>query len=155
MELPLTSIETWKVLGFDWVKLIGVLDGRSCLICACLDGTVVKVAEANRLAKTHNDCRCCLVGCDEDGDIPGLRPFVMHHKPVKNIPKDQRDGRIGQVDANTMFVNWFDKCHPEFQLEYLDEFRFNLYKNHGYKLTDFVDMENLRILENHEIKKAP
>lgn len=147
-------IETFKALGFSKIRILGVLDGRSCLVCACLDGKVINFDQADDYMSIHKECRCSFIGVD-DSTISGVRPFVMHKKPVKNIPKKERQGKIGQVPASTTFVEWFDVCDAEFQQDYLGDFRFNLYKNHNYKLYDFVDIKNHRILEESEIKKAP
>lgn len=147
-------IETFKALGFSKLRILGVLDGRSCLLCACLDGKTISFEQAKNLAPMHEGCRCSFVGTD-DSNISGFRPFVMHKNAVKDIPKKERRGKIGQVPAGTTFAEWFTTCTPDFQKDYLGEFRYNLYANHNYKLHDFVDLVKHKVLDEIEIKKAP
>lgn len=87
---------------------------------------------------THN-CRTIQVGCDKDGKIDGKRPFVADTRSVKDIPKDQRDGIIGQVDANTTYPQWFARQSAEFQKEVLGATKYKLYKDGGFTLDKFVD----------------
>ncbi|AOA58559.1 hypothetical protein [Acinetobacter larvae] len=150
MQIIRNSLGVWRDLGFKQVVLLSVLDGRSNLVCACLDGTRFSIQEAQILTTIHHDCRCCFVGIHHDC-LPGTRAFVMDTKAAKNIEMKYRQQKIGQVDANITFIEWFDSCTTRFQLEYLGAFRFNLFKNHNYKLTDFVDLRTFKILNNEEI----
>ena len=108
---------------------------------------------------THN-CRSILVGVDKDGNIAGKRPFVAADKPVSKISKSQRDGIIGQVDANTKYASWFAQQDDEFQKKWLGRTRYDLYKNGGYKLDKFVDplgheytIDELRKMDSKIFKK--
>ena len=87
---------------------------------------------------THN-CRSILVGVDKDGSMLGKRPFVEDNRPVSKIPKSEREGVIGQIDANTSFPQWFKTADSSFQLEWLGKKRYELYKNGGFELTKFID----------------
>lgn len=87
---------------------------------------------------THN-CRTVQVGCDKDGKIDGKRPFVADTRSVKNIPKDERAGIIGQVNANTTYPQWFKNQSAAFQKEVLGPTKYDLYKKGGYTMDRFVD----------------
>ena len=87
---------------------------------------------------THN-CRTVQVGCDKDGNIDGKRPFVADTRSVKNIPKDERSDKIGQVDANTTYSDWFARQPASFQKEVLGKTKYELYKKGGFTFDKFVD----------------
>ena len=108
---------------------------------------------------THN-CRSILVGVDKDGNIAGKRPFVAADKPISKIPKDERDGLVGQVNANTKFPNWFAKQDEAFQRGWLGDARYKLYKEGGYKIEKFLDplgkeytLAELKLLDEKIFKK--
>lgn len=108
---------------------------------------------------THN-CRSILVGVDKDGNIAGKRPFVASDRPVSKIPKDEREGIIGQVNANTKFPNWFAKQDEAFQRGWLGNDRYKLYKEGGYKIEKFIDplgkeysLKELKELDEKTFKK--
>ena len=108
---------------------------------------------------THN-CRSVLVGVDADGNLAGKRPFVMDERKIKDIPKDQRDGIIGQLDANTSFKQFFDKTDDFFQREWLGEKRYKLFKDGNYSIDKFVDplgrqytLKELEMLDKQTFKE--
>jgi uncharacterized protein with gpF-like domain len=128
------------VLGFEYVKYVSVIDGRSTKGCAALDQTVWKKGDPNIVyPPRHYNCRAILIGVDKDGRIDGKRPFVESDKPVSKIPKDQRDGIIGQIDANKSFPEFFKTASASFQKEWLGETRYKLYKQGNYPISKFVD----------------
>ncbi len=131
--------DTWKALGFTHVKFVSTLDGRTSKQCASLDANVYDINKAYPKPPLHYNCRSVLVGCDEDGDIAGKRPFVMDERKVKDIPKDERKDLIGQLDANTSFKKFFDQTDEFFQKEWLGPSRYKLYKEGNYNIDKFVD----------------
>lgn len=131
--------DTWKALGFEYVKFVAVLDGRTSKVCASLDAKIYRIDEPHPIPPLHYNCRSVLVGCDADGNIAGMRPFVADERRVKDIPKDERDGKIGQVDANTSFKEFFSDQSKDFQLEWLGPSKYKLYKEGGYSIDRFVD----------------
>ena len=136
-------VETFDALGFDYLKFVSVLDGRTSKGCAVLDSTVWKKGDPMIVyPPRHFNCRSILVGVDKDGVMSGNRPFVMDERPVKNIPKDERKDLIGQLDANTSFPQFFDKADTFFQKEWLGETRYKLYKEGKFPLSKFVDPLN-------------
>lgn len=132
-------LDTWKALGFEYTKDVATLDGRTSLGCAAKDGRIQQIGEGHQKPPYHRRCRTVQIGCDKEGDIEGVRPFVADNRPVKNIPKDQRDGKIGQVDANTTYKEWFARQDDTFQRNLLGKTRFELYKSGEFPIDKFVD----------------
>ena len=148
-----TYVETWRTLGFEFTKDIATLDGRTTLICASRDGRVQKLDANHQRPPYHFRCRTVQVGCDKDGKLDGTRPFVADNRPVKGIPKDQRDGKIGQVDANTTYKEWFGRQDDSFQKEWLGPTRFKFYKEGKYSIDKFVDPISGRNFTLKELKE--
>ena len=131
--------DTWKALGFTHVKFVSTLDGRTSKTCSVLDQSVYEIDKPHPRPPLHYNCRSVLIGVDADGKLSGKRPFVMDERRVRDIPKDQRDGIIGQLDANTSFKQFFDKADDFFQREWLGEKRYKLFKEGNYSIDKFVD----------------
>jgi phage putative head morphogenesis protein, SPP1 gp7 family len=137
-----TYLDTFKQLGFEYVKLVATLDGRTSKLCASLDGTVWEINDpAKRVPPLHPNCRSILVPVEKDGQLVGERPFVMDERRVKDIPKDERSQLIGQLDANTTFSEFFKKTDDFFQKEWLGPRRFKLYKEGKFDFDKFFDPE--------------
>ncbi|WP_109847054.1 minor capsid protein [Acinetobacter baumannii] len=137
-----TYLDTFKQLGFEYVRFVSVLDGRTTKLCASLDGTVWRIDDpAKRVPPLHRNCRSILVAVDKDGRLVGERPFVMDERRVKDIPKDERTQLIGQLDANTTFKEFFKKTDDFFQKEWLGPKRYKLYKEGKFDFEKFFDPE--------------
>lgn len=135
-----TMKETYKALGFEYVKFLSTLDFRTTKLCASLDQAVWHIDDTNlRTPPLHYRCRSILVSVRKDGNLEGKRPFVASDKPVSKIPKDQRAEIIGQVNADTSFQKWLDRQPKQFQEEYLGKINYKLYKEGGYTLEKFID----------------
>ncbi|QQN40321.1 minor capsid protein [Acinetobacter sp. CS-2] len=133
-------LQTYEALGFTHIKFVSVLDGRSSFTCANLDQTMWKIDDPKiRRPPLHPNCRSTLIGVDADGNLGGVRPFVADERKIKNIPKDERDGIIGQVEANTKFSDWFKDQGDDFQRNWLGSTRFELYKKSDFPIDKFVD----------------
>ncbi len=153
-------MDTYKAIGFTHVKFVATLDGRVSKTCASLDQSMWEIESPKiRRPPLHPNCRSVLVGVDADGNLAGKRPFVMDERRVRDIPKDQRDGIIGQLDANTSFKQFFDKTDDFFQREWLGEKRYKLFKEGSYSIDKFVDplgrqytLAELRILDEKTFK---
>lgn len=146
--------ETFNALGFKFVKFFNVLDGRTSKKCAFYSNNVYSVDEPHPIPPLHFNCRSVLIGvADKSGKLEGMRPFVASDKPVSKIPKDQREGVVGRVDANTGFKEWFKDQDSEFQEDWLGKTRFKLYRDGGYSIDRFVDPtgNELTIAELKEI----
>lgn len=133
-------LETYKALGFTHIKFVSVLDGRSSFTCANLDQTTWEIDDPKiRRPPLHPNCRSTLIGVDTDGNLGGVRPFVADERKVAKIPKDQREGLIGQVGANTKFSDWFEGQDEDFQRNWLGSTRFELYRKSDFPIDKFVD----------------
>ncbi len=130
---------TFSALGFDFVKDIVTLDGRTSSTCRSIDGRVQRISENMQRPPYHYQCRTIQVGVDKDGDLSGKRPFVASDKPVSKIPKGERGDIIGQVNANTTYPQWFKNQSAAFQKEVLGPTKYDLYKKGGYTMDRFVD----------------
>jgi SPP1 gp7 family putative phage head morphogenesis protein len=155
-----TYLDTFKQLGFEYVRFVSVLDGRTTKLCASLDGTVWRIDDpAKRVPPLHRNCRSILVAVDKDGLLVGERPFVMDERKVKDIPKDERSQLIGQLDANTTFKEFFKKTDDFFQNEWLGPKRYKLYKEGKFDFDKFFDpkgrlytLDQLRKLDEQTFK---
>ena len=154
-------LETYKQIGVEYVKFISVIDGRTSKLCAGLDGTVWAINDQNkRVPPLHYHCRSVIVPVSKDGELPSVRPYVMDNRAVKNIPKDERDGKIGNVDSNVTFVDFFNnRASKEFQMEWLGATRYKLYSEGKLSITKFFDpqggfytINELRVLDNKVFK---
>ena len=152
--------DTFTALGYEYVKFISTLDGRTTLICSSLSNNVYKMSEPHPTPPLHFRCRSILVGVNKDGKLEGKRPFVASDKPVSKIPKDQREGVVGQVDANVGFKEWFARQDSSFQEKWLGKKRYQLYKSGGYSIEKFIDplgekytLDELRELDEALFKK--
>ncbi|MFN3074713.1 minor capsid protein [Acinetobacter sp. TY2] len=146
-------IDTYKALGYEYVKVVATLDGRTCKYCASVDGKLFHVNDPSRPRfPVHPNNRTTYVGCDKDGDVAGKRPFVADNRSVKDIPKDQRDGKIGQVDANTSFKSWFEDQDDGFKRKWLGKSKYELYTKGEYSLDKFADPLNKRGYTLAELK---
>lgn len=145
--------DTWKALGFSYVIDLATLDGRTSKYCSSIDHRVQKLDENTRKPPYHRRCRTVQVGTDKDGNLDGIRPFVASDKPVSKIPKDAREGIIGQVDANTTYPQWFAKQDASFQKSWLGASRYKLYKSGKYPISKFVDPLSGKTFTLAELKK--
>lgn len=134
-----TYLDTFRALGFTHVKFLSVIDGRTSKQCASLDQLMWEIdSPLIRQPPLHHNCRSALIGVDKDGSVSGKRPFVLDKRKVKDIPKDQRDGIIGQVSADTSFKDML-KNNDGFAKEWLGPARYKLYKEGNYSIDKFVD----------------
>lgn len=145
--------ETWKALGFEYVIDLATLDGRTSKYCSMIDHRVQKLDEKTKKPPYHRRCRTVQVGTDKNGNIDSVRPFVASDKPVSKIPKDQRTGVIGQVDADTTYSEWFSQQDDQFQRNWLGASRYKLYKDGKYPLSKFVDPLSGELFTLSELKK--
>jgi len=148
-----TYIDTYKALGYEYVKVVATLDGRTCKYCASIDGDVFAIDDSARPRfPVHPNNRTTYVPCNKDGEIAGLRPFVMDERKVKDIPKDERKHLIGQLDASTSFKEFFEQSDEFFQRTWLGKSKYELYKIGEYSINKFADPLNKRGYTLEELK---
>jgi len=146
-------LDSYKKIGFEYVRFVSVLDGRTSKLCASLDGSIWEINDpAKRVPPLHPHCRSILVPVEKDGQLIGERPFVMDERRVKDIPKDERSQLIGQLDANTTFKEFFKKTDDFFQKEWLGPKRYKLYKEGKFDFEKFFDPEG-RLYSLNELRK--
>lgn len=135
-------LSSYNKIGFEYVRFVSVLDGRTSKLCASLDGSIWEINDpAKRVPPLHPHCRSILVPVEKDGELSGQRPFVMDERRVKDIPKDERSQLIGQLEANTNFKEFFNKTDEFFQKEWLGPKRYQLYKEGKFDFDKFFDPE--------------
>lgn len=139
-------LDTWKALGFEYVRDVATLDSRTSKLCASLDGRIQKVDGNVERPPYHRRCRTVQVGCGKDGDLDGVRPYVVDKEKGK-------DWDISQVDANTTYKQWFDRQDEAFQRSWLGPSRYKLYKSGKYSLDRFVDPLSGKPFTLAELKK--
>lgn len=130
---------TFKALGYDYIMDLATFDGRTTDICINRDHQVQPIDNIQYRPPYHRRCRTVQIGCDKDGNLSGKRPFVADNRPVRKIPKGEREGKIGQIDANTTYPEWFKRQDVEFQKEVLGKTKYELYKNGGFTFDKFID----------------
>ncbi len=81
-------LNSFNQLGFEYVRFVSVLDGRTSKLCASLDGSIWEINDpAKRVPPLHPHCRSILVPVRERWELLGERPFVMDERKVKDIPQ--------------------------------------------------------------------
>ncbi len=116
-------------------KSVSVLDSRTSLLCAALDGKRYMKPDFKTYASIpnrpprHFRCRSSIVPLTKfSDDLSGTRA--------------QNGDTKGQISAKTNFSKWFDGLSPEFQKAYLGKSRFDLYKSGKFQIKDFIDIKS-------------
>ncbi|QDJ92699.1 minor capsid protein [Acinetobacter haemolyticus] len=143
----------YEEMGVEWLKVMATLDGRTCLFCAGQDGRVYRSDDPNRPNfPVHPHNRTIYVPvADKDGQTIGNRPFVADERSVKNIPTDERAGKVGQVDSNTTYKDWFARQDANFQRSILGKTRYELYKSGKLSIDKFT-ADNSSVLTIDELR---
>lgn len=156
----ITVLDTFEQLGYEYVKVVATLDGRTSKLCAFKDGEVHRADSDFSKPPYHPNCRTILVGCDKDGELIGKRPFTADTRRFKDIPKDERVGISGQVNSNTDYASWFSNQSSGFQKEWLGNSRYELYSKGDYDIGRFIDpqgktytLNQLKILDKQTFEE--
>lgn len=153
-----TYNDTYKALGVETLIVCATLDGRTCMRCASLDGQEFDIDDPKKPNfPEHPHSRT--VYMPKIDDMGGQRPYVLDKRKVKDIPKGQRDGLIGQTDGKTKFKDLLEK-NDSFAQEWLGDKRYKLFKEGGYKIDKFLDplgrkysLAELEILDKKTFKE--
>lgn len=155
------SEDTYRALDVETVVRVASLEGRTCKVCAALDGREYAIDEPRPPATLHYNCRCGYAP-KIDGELIGNRPFMRaekvrggykiedgervplpaQYRSLGRMTPNQREQAglvVGQVSASTNYSKWFADQDATFQREWLGKTRYELYKTGGYKLDRFVD----------------
>ena len=134
--------------GVDKEEYLGTLDHRTCLVCASLDGNVYKLGEGAH-PPMHPRCRCLRIVHLEEQPTP--RPFVEDDRPVRNIPIDEREGKIGRTVSR--YPEFFERQTEAAKRRILGPERYRLYRE-GASITEFVNDRTLTIKTIDELDRA-
>ncbi|MCH2052198.1 phage head morphogenesis protein [Acinetobacter pittii] len=146
-------LNSYKQLKFEYVRFVSVLDGRTSKVCAALDSSVWNINDpTKKVPPLHPHCRSILVPTHEDGQLVGSRAFIMDERKFRDIPKNEREQLIGQLDANMSFKEFFKLTDDFFQKEWLGPKRYQLYKEGQFDFDKFFDPEG-RLYTLEELKE--
>lgn len=127
----------YEALGVTELEVCATLDGRTCKPCANYDGKRFAIDDPKRPRfPIHYHNRTVYIPVVENSG--GRRPFVLSKDKVKDIPKDQREGVIGQANSTTKFKNLLAR-NDAFTKEWFGPKRYALYKEGKYTLDRFID----------------
>lgn len=133
------SMESYKELGLKEYYLSPVFDGRTSPICRAWNSGGIQYFEVGKgpLPPFHpGGCRTIPLPRVK-GDRTAPKPFVNDTRPVKDIPKDERDDKIGVTNAKT-FEAHLKRQSAALQKEWLGPTRYKLWKA-GMPLGKFAD----------------
>jgi hypothetical protein len=102
-----------------------VLDGRTTITCASLDGKIYPVGEGH-IPPLHYNCRSVRVPVVSD-EFAALREGAT------------RASMTGPVSSQTTYNSWLGRQSPEFQDEVLGPERARLFRSGGLSLDKFTD----------------
>ncbi len=146
-------LNSYKQLKFEYVRFVSVLDGRTSKVCAALDSSVWNINDpTKKVPPLHPHCRSILVPTHENGQLVGNRAFIMDERKFRDIPKNEREHLIGQLDANMSFKEFFKLTDDFFQKEWLGPKRYQLYKEGEFDFDKFFDPEG-RLYTLEELKE--
>jgi len=132
------------VTGEKWVA---VLDNRTTIGCAALDGKVYGFGKGPSVPR-HWNCR--------SARVPEINP-----KFAQPDLDGERASEFGPVSGGTKYSTWFGKQSKSFQESVLGAERAQLYRNGGLKIDQFTDdlgvtytLDELRKLEPQAFEQA-
>ncbi len=153
------KIQSIEIIDVDCdVYDIEVEVDHSYVVCGCVlhNCSTCYAAESENpyeLGKSpkpalHPRCRCVLI--PHIGDMTNERPYVKDDRSVKDIPKDERAGKIGQTRDN--IEQFFSRLPDSDMRAYLGKSRYELWKAGKIdSLKDLVDSRTLRPLRLDEL----
>lgn len=146
------------------------LDGRTTAECRARDGKTYKRG-SGPFPPIHQGCRSTRIpqtkswkelgfeGLDENDKL-SKRPFVADKRRVKDIPKSERDGIVGQTTAKT-YNDWLKTQKRPFIDDVLGKKKAKLYMDGDVTLDRFVNrngreytLKELEIREKKSFIKA-
>jgi len=123
---------------------VAVLDSRTTLICASLDGKRYFKSRGYEWENIPNKpprhfrCRSVLVS------ITGSK--------IDNTRSASGDKK-GQISDKIKFKDWFGSQSSKFQKSYLGQGRYNLYKKGKFEINSFVDVKSGEVFTIQELKE--
>lgn len=137
--------------GVEQVAWLATLDFRTCVTCRRNEESSPYLLGQNPQVGAHPRCRCVITPVTP-GQQQIERPYVEDFRSVKDIPKHERPGKIGQTrDTIEQFFNRMDDGELR---EYLGPGRFELWKSGKVtSVKNLVDEATLRPLKIDELPK--
>lgn len=143
------AVHTYQSAGIDKVNFVSTLDYRACVSCVSADaGSPYETGKAPTIPQ-HPGCRCRTVPY-----VPNARPerpFVKDARSVKDIPVDERDGKIGQT--RDTIEQFFSRMSDADRIAYMGPSRAALW-NAG-KIDNVRDLVNARTLRPLRLDELP
>lgn len=136
LSKPRTMEEAAKFRNIQYRQVVAVLDLRTPLICALLDGQRFEASELPQSPHTDG-CRCV--------EIP-----IFKLNEVLEGRRPENGDKRGTVSAVTTFVDWFEEQSNDFQLKYLGKLKYCIFKR-GHPLSSFVDVSTMHTYTDEEI----
>lgn len=135
------------IKGLKWISM---LDSRTSLTCASLDGKVFPLDKGPR-PPAHPNCRSTMTAVLVDADALGL----------ENLPEGKRASINGQVPGSTTYAQWLKGQPVSVQNEVLGKTRTKLFNEGKLEISKFVgsdltplNLDQLRALEQNSFKRA-
>lgn len=132
--------------GYEWIS---VLDARTTLVCAGLDGNIYQFGEGP-MPPAHWGCRSQIVASIEP-----------QYQKKGFDPDAERKAENGDITPNTTYGGWLKKQSASFQDEALGPERAKLFRDGGLRIDRFTDdnfntytLDELRALEPLAFEKA-
>jgi SPP1 gp7 family putative phage head morphogenesis protein len=120
----------------DLFKLLQVnesLDGRTCLVCANLDGKTYTFQDTPPVHPIHPRCRGTLVGLTHSE-----QDLIDLGIDTDDIPKRTRASMTGRVPRQQHYPSWFAQQSDKFKMSVLGKKRFKWYKQGKLPLNQMV-----------------
>lgn len=143
--------KVYKRLGVVWYHYTATLDLRVCKECAAIEaGSPYRESRKPYLPR-HPNCRCIIYGSHSRSPVDVARPFVEDERSVKDIPKDQRKGIIGQTRRT---MDEFIDSLPDAKLRrYLGPALFNMWRSG--QISSMRDLINKTTMQPLRIDQIP
>lgn len=122
----------------DKYQYLATLDFRTSAVCRSLDLEVFDVDSNSPRPPQHPNCRSTTIPY-LGSPTGGLRPSVADDRPVSEIPKSEREEKIGRVSGDTSYGKWLKRQSKSDQRDYLGATRFKLFDEGKLSLDRFVD----------------
>ena len=111
------------------IQYVAVLDNRTTIICASLDGNVYPIDEGPR-PEQHYNCRST------------TSIVVKGFEDFPNAPEGMRASMTGAVPEKTTYPEWLKDQPENIQNEVLGKERAKLFRSGKFKISQFIDDSN-------------
>jgi hypothetical protein len=145
-----SAMHVYSKYEIKQVTLLTTLDFRLCFACRAAEDAGPYDRDKAPSLPIHVNCRCVFQPY-QPGMPVSERPFVKDERSVKDIPKDERTGKIGQTRDTT--EQFFNRMTKEQRRAYMGKSRFELWE--AGKITDVKQLVDERTLRPLRLDKLP